>query len=128
MIVVKDVVIEEAERDEIMIAHYPTIQPAIFNVDAACTVAPEIETEYIRGRRYYLPDGRRLTIGWSRQTHEALKIPLDIIDNLNHENERLREKNIEQRDTINKQGMIIKDISNWGLWQRFKYLMACKII
>jgi len=77
-------------------------------------------TETIKGRYFINHRDEEVCIGWAKEVHDALDIPLDIYEYLSKENNRLYVE-------IMRKDFKIKKYNEATFWKRLKYLFGDKI-
>ncbi len=124
MIVVKSTEVLEVTGDICQIPVYPKKGHLFSFSDKEDAVAATYETETIRGQEYRLPDGRRGIIGLSRQVHEALRIPLQCVQDQGEHIERLsKECNDARRDLLDAKGELAT-MKKWGWFRRARFFIT----
>jgi hypothetical protein len=123
MILVRKVEVVETDGYIAQIAHAPN---GNFNDSFDLTERLKLETEDIYAKEFCLPDKRRVWIGWSKQVHEALNIPLQCIENQSRQIENLHGNLEYTQKKIEDKQKELKTMKNWSWFRRLKFLFMKK--
>lgn len=125
MILVDDVHVIEHRGMHAQIGHYP--EPKIETLydrpleDYFRKEAGEVED--VHAREYHLPDGRIVHIGWSKKVHEALRIPLDCVEDQARTIEQLHRENVSLSKGKLRAESELEAVMGWDFWRRLKFFV-----
>ena len=103
MICVQSVKLLHTTHNELRLARYNGIAGMPLRNSEDELVDQSVIEELVRGRCFRTVDGRELVIGWTKDVQDALGVPLEVIENLQHENSQLMHENsqlIQSRNRI----------------------------
>ena len=123
MIVIKNIDLFEIARERVEIS----INQKICACDpGAKPTFNTIENEIINGERFYLPDGRKIIIGWSQQVRDAIGIPLTIFGNMRNEIDGIEKEKFNLSVSLRKSKAELTTFKTMNFWNRLKFLIGIK--
>lgn len=120
MILVKSVETLTVDEDPVMVHSLDKIP---VEPGAGPPGPPTYETEYVHGREYHTPNGRKV-IGFAKGVPEEFAIPLEAYHQVSRERNALQDRFRELENAYYSRQV---EIDTAGFWKRLKYLFTKQI-